>query len=98
MMIVLLYIRYGQVDGYIGDPFFEFNGILTFSKEEIMEGIISSLIILVPVIILICLFRKAIPSNKKKSRFDKVIMEAVEEGKFNPPAESYKRERGEERY
>ena len=89
--------RYGQVDGYIGDPFFEFNGILTFSKEEISAGVISSLIVLVPVIILICLFRKAVPSKKNRSRFDKVIEEAAQEGRVDLPAKSFKREESKER-
>ena len=66
--------------------------MLTFSKEEIVAGVISSLIVLGPVILLVCLFRKTVSSRKKRSRFDKVITEAAEQGMFELPAESYKRD------
>ena len=87
----MLYFRYGQIEGYIGDPFFSFHGILTFSKEEITAGIMSSLIVFPPVILLVCLFRKSVPSSKNRSRFDKVVEEASAEGRVALPDKSYQR-------
>ena len=51
----------------------------------------SSLIVFFPVVLMICLFRKSVPSSKNRSRFDKVIEEAVGEGKVVLPDKSYQR-------
>ena len=71
--------------------------MLTFSKEEISAGIISSLIVLAPVILMICLFRKAVPEHKNKSRFDKVVEEAVANGRIELPEKSYQRKPDEKK-
>ena len=65
--------------------------LLEFTKEEIGTGLISSLIILPPVIIMVLLFRKGRAGTKHKSRFDKVVEEAAEKGLINIPEESFKR-------
>ena len=71
--------------------------MLEFSKEEIVEGIFSSLIILGPVILMVCLFRKSIPSSKNKSRFDKVVEEAAQDGRINLPDRTYRRKTDKEK-
>ena len=82
---------YGQIDGYMSDPFFQLTLMLQFSWEEISVGILSSMIILPPVILIVMLFRKSIPGGKNKSRFDKVIEEAAEADLVSLPEKSYER-------
>ena len=79
----------------MGDPYAEFSSILNFSREEISAGLSSSLIILLPTILMILLFRKAIKGNDEKSknpsRFDKVVAEAAGQGKILLPDQSFTR-------
>ena len=84
-------LRYKNVEGHVGDSFFQFNGMLMFSKEEITCGVISSLIIICPTIFLIILFRKSAPFSRRKSRFDKVIDDAAALGKIILPQKSHTR-------
>ena len=58
----------------------------------------SSLIVFPAVILMVCLFRKSIASSKNKSRFDKVVIEAAEEGRIALPDKSYQRKTIEEKY
>ena len=58
----------------------------------------SSLIVFFPVILMICLFRKSVPSSKNRSRFDKVIEEAAGEGKVVLPDKSYQRKIKDDEY
>jgi hypothetical protein len=65
-------------------------------------GLTSSLIILGPTILMMLLFRKAVhgtdEASKNTSRFDKVIEDAVDEGKIILPEKSFTRSlRPEER-
>ena len=88
--------RYGQTPNYLGDPYAEFAGkILTFSPEEISAGLTSSIIVILPTILLMYLFRKTVKGttdeSKNPSRFDKVVEEAAEEGKIILPDQSFKR-------
>ena len=85
------FFRYGQIDGYIGDPYLSFEGMLIFSNEEITSGIFSSMIVFIPLVLLISLFRKSLPFSKKPSRFDKVIEESARENKIQLPESSFKR-------
>ena len=82
---------YGNVKAYLTDPLFSLAGIINLSPEEVSAGITSSIIVLGPVILMILLFRKAIPGSKRESRFDKVIKEAAEQGLVKLPEKSYQR-------
>ena len=65
--------------------------VLQFTNEEIYTGLISSLIILPPVILMVLLFRKAKPASKRQNRIDKVIQEAVVSGAVHVPEKSFQR-------
>jgi hypothetical protein len=82
---------YGTVKDYLTDPLVSIAGMIKLSKDEITAGVTSSLIIFVPAVLMICLFRKAIPSGKRKSRFDKVIEEAASAGLVKLPEKSFQR-------
>ena len=80
---------------YISDPYASFAGIVTFSPEEISAALTSSIIVILPTILLMLLFRKAVKGtdeqSKNPSRFDKVVQEAAEEGRIILPEKSYTR-------
>ena len=80
---------YGNVREYLADPLVSLAGMINLSPEEVTAGITSSVIVFGPAILMICLFRKAIPASKRPSRFDKVIQEAAEAGLLILPEKSY---------
>ena len=77
--------RFGARD-YITDPFFKLNKMLSFSPEEVVIGALSSGSYML--LVVFC-FRKAQLGRKNRSRFDKVIDLAAEEGKVNLPEKSF---------
>ena len=82
---------YQQVTAYIADPLASVAGIVNLSRQEVSTGLISSCIVLIPTILMIMCFRKAIPGSKRKSRFDKVIEEAGSQGLVKLPEKSFQR-------
>ena len=58
----------------------------------------SSLIVLAPVILMVCLFRKSVAGSKNKSRFDKVVEEAAADGRIALPDKYYQRKNKDEKY
>jgi hypothetical protein len=52
--------RYGVNDPYVGNAYAQLASIVTLNPETIEMGVISSVIVLVPVILLILLFRQVL--------------------------------------
>ena len=84
-------IWYKATPQYLADPLVSMAGMINLSAEEVSKGIFSSIIIFVPAVLMISLFRKAIPSSKRESRFNKVIKEAAEAGLVNLPEKTFQR-------
>ena len=51
--------RYGQNDPYVGNPYAELANIVTLNPQTIEMGVISSIIVFLPVVLMIVLFRQA---------------------------------------
>ena len=84
-------LRYGKTKRTEVIPSLTSFVVMEFTWDEISAGLISSLIILPPVILMILLFRKSKRMSKRESRFDKVIQEAVEKDLVHLPEKSYQR-------
>ena len=61
--------------------------MLSFSPEEVIIGALSSCSYMM---IVVFWFRKAELGRKNKSRFDKVVEKAAEEGQIKLPEKSFK--------
>ena len=83
--------RYGVNDPYVGRSFGRLANIVSITAEEINIGVMSSLIILLPAMGMIQLFRKAGPMSKGSNRIDRSIQKAAAEGKIILPKKSYQR-------
>ena len=66
------------------------NKMLSFSPEEVLIGAFSSFTYVTWMIFIVFCFRKSEQGRKNKSRFDKVIEEAADEGKVKLPESSFK--------
>ena len=51
--------RYGQNDPYVGNSYAELANIVTLNPQTIEMGVISSIIVFLPVVLMIVLFRQA---------------------------------------
>ena len=85
------YPRYGVHDAYVGTSFGNIANILSLTSSEIQIGVFSNIIIFVPAIIMIMLFRKSGALSKGKNRIDKTIEKAAGEGKIVLPEKTYQR-------
>ena len=83
------FLRFGARD-YVTDPFFKLNKMLSFSPEEVLIGVFSSVTYVTYMVLIVFCFRKAEQGRKNKSRFDNVIHTAADEGKVKLPETTFK--------
>ena len=66
------------------------NKMLNLSTKEVISGTMASLTYVTWMVFIAFCFKKAEPGRKNKSRFDKVIEEASQEGKVKLPEKTFK--------
>ena len=78
-----------NVNNYVTSPLLPLTKMLNLSGKEVGSGVISSITYVSWMVLIAFCFKKAEQGRRKKSRFDKVIEEAAQDGKVVLPEKSF---------